>query len=191
MSDDQKKALNSPSTRSVTEKIVSRRISHLPQSRLIISCVLDTDIANTELAPTHPIRLGLALNFSVFYYEILNSPDRACNLAKQVGALKLHSNSDLCTIWEFLSILKDPLDFILSKECSVNSPDYGPLPPNAPTWCLAPFHPEGRLSSLMADITCFLGFQYGQVIVHYKISMPTSTYDGRLMSYISEPTILF
>ncbi|XP_010530165.1 PREDICTED: 14-3-3-like protein GF14 chi [Tarenaya hassleriana] len=41
------------------------------------------DIANTELAPTHPIRLGLALNFSVFYYEILNSPDRACNLAKQ------------------------------------------------------------------------------------------------------------
>ncbi|KVI08597.1 hypothetical protein Ccrd_013033, partial [Cynara cardunculus var. scolymus] len=41
------------------------------------------DIANGELAPTHPIRLGLALNFSVFYYEILNSPDRACNLAKQ------------------------------------------------------------------------------------------------------------
>ncbi|XP_010534083.1 PREDICTED: 14-3-3-like protein GF14 omega [Tarenaya hassleriana] len=41
------------------------------------------EIANAELAPTHPIRLGLALNFSVFYYEILSSPDRACNLAKQ------------------------------------------------------------------------------------------------------------
>merc|ERR1712159_627746 len=41
------------------------------------------DIALTELPPTHPIRLGLALNFSVFYYEILNSPDRACRLAKQ------------------------------------------------------------------------------------------------------------
>ena len=25
----------------------------------------------------------MALNFSVFYYEILNSPDRACHLAKQ------------------------------------------------------------------------------------------------------------
>jgi len=41
-----------------------------------------TDVAQTELSPTHPIRLGLALNFSVFYYEILNSPDRACHLAK-------------------------------------------------------------------------------------------------------------
>nr|UGO91062.1 general-regulating factor 1 [Zostera japonica] len=41
------------------------------------------DTAITDLAPTHPIRLGLALNFSVFYYEILNSPDRACSLAKQ------------------------------------------------------------------------------------------------------------
>ncbi|XP_064597627.1 14-3-3 protein homolog 2-like isoform X1 [Liolophura sinensis] len=41
------------------------------------------NIAKVEMAPTHPIRLGLALNFSVFYYEILNSPDKACHLAKQ------------------------------------------------------------------------------------------------------------
>merc|ERR1711935_100784 len=40
------------------------------------------DIAQTNLSPTHPVRLGLALNFSVFYYEILNSPERACKLAK-------------------------------------------------------------------------------------------------------------
>jgi len=40
-------------------------------------------IANADLPPTHPIRLGLALNFSVFYYEVLSSPDRACHLAKQ------------------------------------------------------------------------------------------------------------
>ncbi len=42
-----------------------------------------TDVAQSELPPTHPIRLGLALNFSVFYYEILNAPDQACHLAKQ------------------------------------------------------------------------------------------------------------
>ncbi|XP_047961138.1 14-3-3-like protein GF14 iota [Salvia hispanica] len=39
--------------------------------------------ASTELPSTHPIRLGLALNFSVFFYEIMNSPERACHLAKQ------------------------------------------------------------------------------------------------------------
>ena len=36
-----------------------------------------------DLAPTHPIRLGLALNFSVFHYEIQNKPNEACALAKQ------------------------------------------------------------------------------------------------------------
>jgi len=41
------------------------------------------DISKSEMAPTHPIRLGLALNFSVFYYEIKNTPDKACHLAKQ------------------------------------------------------------------------------------------------------------
>ncbi|XP_016447995.1 uncharacterized protein LOC107773064 [Nicotiana tabacum] len=54
------------------------------------------------------------------------------------------------------------------KECSVNSPDYGPLPLDAPSWCQAPFDPEGVLSSLMAIVTCFIGLHYGHIIVHFK-----------------------
>ncbi|KAM3377192.1 heparan-alpha-glucosaminide N-acetyltransferase-like [Capsicum galapagoense] len=54
------------------------------------------------------------------------------------------------------------------KECSVSSPDYGPLPPDAPSWCGAPFDPEGLLSSLMAIVTCFIGLHYGHIIVHFK-----------------------
>jgi len=42
-----------------------------------------TEVATKDLPPTHPIRLGLVLNFSVFYYEIMNQPESACQLAKQ------------------------------------------------------------------------------------------------------------
>ncbi|XP_065860380.1 uncharacterized protein [Euphorbia lathyris] len=53
-----------------------------------------------------------------------------------------------------------------TEQCSVHSPDYGPLPPNAPAWCLAPFDPEGILSSLSAAVTCFLGLQFGHILVY-------------------------
>lgn len=49
------------------------------------------------MEPTHPIRLGLALNFSVFFYEILNSPEKACELAKQVQTL--------IVIWQLIEVL--------------------------------------------------------------------------------------
>lgn len=42
------------------------------------------EISKDQLAATHPIRLGLALNYSVFFYEIDNSPEEACKLAKDV-----------------------------------------------------------------------------------------------------------
>lgn len=43
--------------------------------------------AACEMPTTHPIRLGLALNYSVFHYEIHNDPVKACELAKKVCRL--------------------------------------------------------------------------------------------------------
>merc|ERR1711972_285245 len=39
-------------------------------------------VAEKGLAVTHPIRLGLALNYSVFQYEVLSNPDEACKMAR-------------------------------------------------------------------------------------------------------------
>ena len=40
------------------------------------------EVAKETLKPTHPIRLGLALNYSVFYYEIMDDSGKACEMAK-------------------------------------------------------------------------------------------------------------
>ena len=55
-------------------------------------------LAAEKLPSTHPIRLGLALNFSVFYYEIKNEPDKACKLAKKVSNYinNVHTDIVLC-----------------------------------------------------------------------------------------------
>uniref|UniRef100_A0A8I3WH37 14-3-3 domain-containing protein n=1 Tax=Callithrix jacchus TaxID=9483 RepID=A0A8I3WH37_CALJA len=68
------------------------------------------EIRKKEMQPTHPIRLGLALNFSVFYYEILNSPEKACSLAKtasdeaiaELDTLNEESHKDSTLIMQLL-----------------------------------------------------------------------------------------
>jgi len=86
------------------------------------------ETAIAELTPTHPIRLGLALNFSVFYYEILNSPERACFLAKQafdeaiaeLDTLGEESYKDSTLI---MQLLRDNLTLWTSDMETANAPD--------------------------------------------------------------------
>merc|ERR1711920_620041 len=42
-----------------------------------------SNVAEKDLAVTHGIRLGLALNYSVFQYEVLQEPDEACKMARK------------------------------------------------------------------------------------------------------------
>merc|ERR1712226_737873 len=42
-----------------------------------------TTVAEKDLAVTHPIRLGLVLNYSVFQFEVLEEKDNACKLARE------------------------------------------------------------------------------------------------------------
>lgn len=69
-----------------------------------------TAISKKEMNPTHPMRLGLALNHSVFSYEILNAPEEACKLAKsafddaiaELDTLDEHSYKDSTLIMQLL-----------------------------------------------------------------------------------------
>ncbi|KAG0697314.1 14-3-3 protein [Suillus ampliporus] len=87
-----------------------------------------SEVAVTELPPTHPIRLGLALNFSVFYYEILNSPDRACHLAKQafddaIAELDTLSEESYKDSTLIMQLLRDNLTLWTSDMQDSDKPD--------------------------------------------------------------------
>merc|ERR1712151_1047622 len=87
-------------------------------------------VASSDLPPTHPIRLGLALNFSVFYYEILNSPDRACQIAKQafddaiaeLDTLNEESYKDSTLI---MQLLRDNLTLWTSDQADADGAEKG------------------------------------------------------------------
>ncbi|KAB8302521.1 hypothetical protein EYC80_005913 [Monilinia laxa] len=92
-----------------------------------------TEVAQTDLAPTHPIRLGLALNFSVFYYEILNSPDQACHLAKQafddaIAELDTLSEESYKDSTLIMQLLRDNLTLWTSSEAEPAAPEAAAAP---------------------------------------------------------------
>ncbi|KAH1259869.1 hypothetical protein GmHk_02G003140 [Glycine max] len=57
--------------------------------------------------------------------------------------------------------------YIRKKECSVNSPDYGPLPPDPPGWCLAPFDPDGP----QAEGILWSVFSFSLLLVGYILEI--------------------
>ncbi|XP_044482309.1 heparan-alpha-glucosaminide N-acetyltransferase isoform X2 [Mangifera indica] len=55
-----------------------------------------------------------------------------------------------------------------SKACTEDSPYEGPLRIDAPSWCHAPFEPEGILSSISAILSTIIGVHFGHVLIHLK-----------------------
>ncbi|KAF7841250.1 Heparan-alpha-glucosaminide N-acetyltransferase [Senna tora] len=52
------------------------------------------------------------------------------------------------------------------KECITSAS--GQFSDNSPSWCLAPFDPEGILSSLTAAVSCIIGLQYGHILAYVQ-----------------------
>ncbi|KAK1315833.1 hypothetical protein QJS10_CPA05g00422 [Acorus calamus] len=55
-----------------------------------------------------------------------------------------------------------------TKACTDVSPHEGPIRVDAPSWCQAPFEPEGILSSISSIMTTIIGVHFGHVLVHIK-----------------------
>lgn len=86
-------------------------------SKASASSALDAYKSATEmasaLAPDHPIRLGLALNYSTFYYEILQDLDSAAQICNKTfddakyGEVNEEANVILCRIKDNLKLWTD------------------------------------------------------------------------------------
>lgn len=79
------------------------------------------EIAKKMLKPTHPIRLGLALNYSVCFYEILKDKKKACDLAKTafdeaISKLDKLEEADYKDSTLIMQLLRDNLTLWTSQE---------------------------------------------------------------------------
>ena len=54
----------------------------VPYSKPYAVYCLSIQYKKHKMQPTHPIHFGLVLNFSIFYYKMLNSLEKVCQLPK-------------------------------------------------------------------------------------------------------------
>merc|ERR1712057_86075 len=95
-------------------------------------------VATTDLVVTHPIRLGLALNFSVFHYEVLGNPEEACKMARQAFE---HAIAELDNVAEesykdstlIMQLLRDNLTLWTSSEAEPSGEQGGAAPAEGET----------------------------------------------------------
>lgn len=84
------------------------------------------DEANViALPPCNPIKLGLALNFSVFYYEVMKDQKRACELAEQALQQALDkideiSEDDFRDAKSIIELLKENLTLWKEEEGQID-----------------------------------------------------------------------
>jgi 14-3-3 protein epsilon len=67
-----------------------------------------TEVSNKDLGACNPIRLGLALNFSVFYFEVMSDHKKACELGETAlqNALEKIDDCDEETFRDAKSIIE-------------------------------------------------------------------------------------
>jgi 14-3-3 protein epsilon len=80
-----------------------------------------TEAQTINLPPCNSIKLGLALNFSVFYYEVMKDQKKACELAEEAlqGALdKIDeiSEEDFRDAKSIIELLKENLTLWKEEE---------------------------------------------------------------------------
>merc|ERR1711879_238466 len=76
------------------------------------------DANEIQLTPCNPIKLGLALNFSVFYYEVMKNHKAACELADTAlqEALDKIEEEDFRDAKSIIELLKENLTLWKEEE---------------------------------------------------------------------------
>ena len=115
-------------------------------------------MANKELKTTNPIRLGLALNFSVFHYEVMKNHKAACDLADKA-----------------LQEALDKIDELEEDDFRDAKSIIELLKENLTLWKEEEEDPDNQIDDLWTDPHVFVN-RSTLCIWPYKVTKPNQTY---------------